>query len=318
MAEAHACGAAREGKQEGMHQLAEGEPDQQQFKSQQVDGQRIAKDHMVAGQRERRGLGNDRHAGHDGQEGQCPAYPVVAGGNELENRAGQSLEQSRRHAGATTLSILSTYFSHLKQKLLHHHTHAKRVYELKHRGVFLMTIAVFLMRVAVSVSGFLLPLYVFEQNKNILEVVLMAIIVSIPVMLTVFFGDWVDRNPLRSFVFSFTILLPVVIGLAMITGYYTTLLLAFSMMMVLEIISIGIQSITTNITPENHYGSVTTLMSATENIGDMMGPLLLGIGMDMLGIKNSLFGLVAILSLFLVMILISKAHLKTEMLMQSN
>lgn len=214
----------------------------------------------------------------------------------------------------TTLSIVSTYFSHLKQKLLHHHTHAKRVYELKHRGVFLMTAAVFLMRVAVSVSGFLLPLYVFEQNKNILEVVLMAIIVSIPVMFTVFFGNWVDKNPIRSFVFSFTILLPVVLGLAMMTGYYTTLILAFSMMMVLEIISIGIQSITTNITPQNHYGSVTTLMSATENIGDMMGPLLLGVGMDMLGIKNSLFGLVAILSLFLIMILISKSHLKTEML----
>jgi MFS family permease len=211
------------------------------------------------------------------------------------------------------VGIAKSYAAHVREKIAHHRHHAVRTHKLGHRGLKLMVASTFVINLAWAINGFLLPLFVFQRNQDVLEVALMAIVTSIPAMLVVFFGQSVDRNPVRSLVLSFALLCPIVAGLGAATGYAFTLGLAFSMGVMLEIIGIAVESVTTAVTPESHYGSATVLISAVDDFGDLVGPILLGVGMDLVGIRYSLFGLALFLALFFIAVLASRSRLRAEM-----
>ena len=154
-----------------------------------------------------------------------------------------------------------------------------------------------------TIVSFFIPIYAYTQNATLPEVILITIVLTLPFLLSNILGKIADRKREVCLYTSLIILFIVLISLYFIKEYYLYLIAAFVIGIVFELVSLTNYELSTLLTKRNHYGKVSSLMSAINEFGTLIGSILFGILIGTLGISNT-FLITAVTTLVLLLFVV--------------
>jgi DHA1 family quinolone resistance protein-like MFS transporter len=139
----------------------------------------------------------------------------------------------------------------------------------------------FLISFTASVVVFFLPIELYKEGGSLTLVILMGIVYALPALTGWSLGKLFDTKgygTLGTGLLFFALLL---LSLSFLTSFFWRIIIMFLISVVLELISVGSNELISATSKPEHFGRVEGVMRSITNIGDMMGPLVAGILIDL-------------------------------------
>lgn len=201
-----------------------------------------------------------------------------------------------KYVSITTLLFLITPFSFLsllvvlkfrrheeKMHIVRHPFSLNLWKEVKGWGLFLKGILGFNFLIAFTgaVVVFFLPIEVYKEGGSLTPVILMGIAFALPTLTGWSLGKVFDKTGYKSLVTGLVLFAVLLASLAFMTSLYWKIAIMFAISSILELISVGSNELIASSTKPEHFGRVEGVMRSVSSVGEMIGPLTVGILMDM-------------------------------------
>lgn len=158
------------------------------------------------------------------------------------------------------------------------------------RHLWLLSVLVLFSSIVDSLVYFFLPIDAYLTGANLPMVVLITVFGAIPALFGFFIGKAADRaNKYAVIAVGLVGTTVVFAGLALISGYWFKLVAVFLMGIILELFYVAEGSLVTTLGPAETYGERGGAFESIAVLSDLVSPLILGVGLDVLG-----FGQVAV------------------------
>lgn len=176
----------------------------------------------------------------------------------------------------------------------------------------------FFIALAGTVTAFFLPIEAHLEGASLAQVVLIGIFFAVPPLLGWFLGQWFDLKGQSIFpygLFAFAILLG---SLGFMNTYAWKLFAALGIGMTLELLTLGSGELVTFYTLPEHFGRVGGIMEGISDLGGLVGPLAVGILINLWGAPRAFVYLGFIIGVLAVTFLIMKGALRRDNVHSTN
>ncbi len=154
--------------------------------------------------------------------------------------------------------------------------------EVKEWGLMLRGILGFnfLISFTGAVVIFFLPIEVYKEGGSLTLVVLMGIAYILPSLTGWGLGKFFDMKGYKTLGIGLLLFALLLLSLSFLTSFFWRIAIMFIISMILELLSVGSNELMTASTKPEHYGRVDGVMRSVSTVGEMMGPLMVGILID--------------------------------------
>ncbi|MDB5258982.1 MAG: hypothetical protein JWO73_190 [Candidatus Taylorbacteria bacterium] len=150
-----------------------------------------------------------------------------------------------------------------------------------------LSVLVFFTSFVSSLMYFFIPIDAYVSGSNLQMVVCITIFGSLPALFGYKLGKIADaRNKYSLIGIGLLGVAAVGLGLAIFPQYWFKLVAMFLMGVILELFYVAQSSLITTLGPEETYGERGSAFEGIISIGDIAAPLILGIGLDVLGFSQ--------------------------------
>ncbi|MEI8223792.1 MAG: MFS transporter [bacterium] len=170
----------------------------------------------------------------------------------------------------------------------------------------------FFISFSVSSVYFFLPIEIYTQGGGYTPVIVMGVIMSLPALLGWGLGNFFDRKGIRVFGYGLLCLAILLALLGFITGYIWQIAIAFGIGIITELLWVGSQELMTLYTKPDHFGRVDGISRSIDNAGDLIGPLLAGVVIDIWGPDVTYFGMALLVMAMTAVFLVGSRHMKRK------
>lgn len=216
-----------------------------------------------------------------------------------------------KYFSITTLLFMITPFSFisllvvLKFRRKEEHVHAietqrfsiNLLKEIKDWSLMLKSIVGFNFLIAFTgaVVVFFLPIEVYKEGGSLTLVILMGVAYALPALTGWGLGRLFDTRGYKTLGTSLIIFALLLLSLSFLTSFFWRIAIMFIISMILELISVGSNELVTASAKPEHFGRVEGIMKSITTIGDMMGPLVVGILIDTTSASSAYISLAAVI-----------------------
>lgn len=135
-----------------------------------------------------------------------------------------------------------------------------------------------------ALMWFFIPIDAFIEGANLPMVVLLAIIGALPCLFGHRLGKLADtKNKYVLITIGLVAVAVITLGLAVFPNYVFKLIASFILGIILELFYVAQSSLITSLGSPDTYGQRGSAFESIGTLGDLVAPLLLGIGLDILG-----------------------------------
>jgi len=153
----------------------------------------------------------------------------------------------------------------------------------------------FLIAFTGAVVVFFLPIEVYKEGGSLTLVILMGIAYILPSLTGWGLGRLFDTKGYKILGTSLIVFALLLLSLSFFTSFFWRIAIMFIISMILELISVGSNELITVYAKPEHFGRVEGIMKSITTIGDMMGPLVVGILMDITSASSAYISLAAVI-----------------------
>ena len=153
----------------------------------------------------------------------------------------------------------------------------------------------FLISFTGAVVIFFLPIEVYRDGGSLTLVILMGIAYALPTLTGWSLGKLFDTKGYKTLGTSLIIFALLLLSLSFFTSFFWRLAIMFIISIILELISVGSNELITATSKPEHFGRVEGIMKSITTIGDMMGPLVVGILIDITSASSAYISLAVII-----------------------
>jgi MFS family permease len=176
----------------------------------------------------------------------------------------------------------------------------------------------FFIALAGTVTAVFLPIEAHLEGASLVQVILIGVFFAVPPLLGWFLGRWFDLKGQSIFpygLFAFAILLG---SLGFMDTYIWKLFAALGVGVILELLTLGSGELVTVCALPEHFGRVGGIIEGVSDLGGLVGPLAVGILIDVEGAQRA-FGYVGItMGLLAVTCLIMTRALQRDVFRSAN
>jgi MFS family permease len=192
--------------------------------------------------------------------------------------------------------------------------------EIQSWGVTLKGLAVFNFFIALAgtVTAFFLPIDAYLEGASLARVVLIGIFFAVPPLLGWFLGQWFDLKGESIFpygLFAFAILIG---SLGFMSAYAWNLFVALGIGVILELLTLGSGELVSFYALPEHFGRVGGIMEGISDLGGLVGPLAVGILIDLGGAPRAFAYLGVTIGVLAVTFLIMRGALRRDIFRATN
>jgi MFS family permease len=145
----------------------------------------------------------------------------------------------------------------------------------------------FVIAMAGTVTAFFLPIEAHVEGASLAQVILIGVLFAIPPLLGWFLGNWFDLKGTSLFPFCLLALAVLVGSIGLINTYDWKLFAAFGVGMILELLTLGTAELVTRYTLPDHFGRVGAIVESICDLGSLIGPLAIGVLIDLEGASRA-------------------------------
>jgi MFS family permease len=153
----------------------------------------------------------------------------------------------------------------------------------------------FLISFTGAVVVFFLPIEVYKEGGSLTLVILMGIAYALPTLTGWGLGRFFDKTGYRTLGVGLVALALLLLSLAFFTSFFWRIALMLIISMILELISVGSNELITATAKPEHFGRVEGVMKSVSTIGEMVGPLVVGVLMDLTSAGSAYISLSAVI-----------------------
>ncbi len=169
-------------------------------------------------------------------------------------------------------------------------------------GLRIIGFLVFFLGFITPVVDFFIPIYTYTQTGSFDKVIIIAAVMALPSLFGSPLGKIADKYRKGSILFGFSALAILILSLAFTPVYWVQLLIAFLIKTVLELIDLASDGLATRIIHPEHYGRLNSVMGEVGDVGELMGPIVLGFMLEGIGTSHT-FGILSAVTLLIVLVL---------------
>lgn len=155
------------------------------------------------------------------------------------------------------------------------------------------------------ITSFIIPLDIYVQGGSLKQVILVAVVVALPSIFSIHLGKIADRWRIGSTLAGMFGVFVFLICLAFSSHYILQMIFSFCFSLALNQVLYSFDGITTESINSQHYGKMGGLLLGVFSIGELFGPIVLGLLVDLYSSKFTLL-LVAGMTLVLFLIFFSQ------------
>ncbi len=170
-----------------------------------------------------------------------------------------------------------------------------------HRDLRLISLANMYFGFIGIITSFIIPLDIYVQGGSLKQVILVAAAVALPSIFSIHLGKIADRWRIGSTLVGMFGMFVFLICLAFSSQYVLQMLFAFCFSLSLNQVLYAFDGITTDSIDSKHYGKMSGLLSDVYSVGELFGPIVLGLLVDL---YSSRFTLLLVAGMTLVLFLI--------------
>ena len=176
-----------------------------------------------------------------------------------------------------------------RPKLSFVHTYRKTMSEWRtwDSGLWMVSVLILFSSIMSALMYFFIPIDAYLTGANLPMVVLITVFGSVPALFSYKLGRFVDaRNKYRLIAFGLFATALIVLGLAVFPQFWFKLLAVFLLGITLELFYVAQSALITTLGPSESYGRRGSAFESVITLGDLTAPIILGVGLDILGFSN--------------------------------
>jgi MFS family permease len=188
-----------------------------------------------------------------------------------------------------------------RAKLSFFHTYKKAMSEWRtwDSKLWMVSILILFSSILSALMYFFIPIDAYLTGANLPMVVLITVFGSVPALLSYQLGRLADvQNKYKLIALGLLFTAVIVVGLAIFPQYWFKLLAVFLLGIALELFYVAQSALITTLGPSETYGRRGSAFEAVITIGDLAAPIILGVGLDLIGFSN-----VALITAFAALVL---------------
>ncbi len=199
------------------------------------------------------------------------------------------------------ISLLVVLAFRRKEEKIHaveaHKVSINLLREVKEWGLMLKGILGFnfLISFTGAVVIFFLPIEVYKEGGGLTLVVLMGIAYALPSLTGWGLGKFFDIQGYKTLGTGLLLFALLLLSLSFLTSFFWRIAIMFIISMILELISVSSNELITVSTKPEHYGRVEGIMRSVSTVGEMLGPLVVGILIDASSAGNAYISLAVLI-----------------------
>lgn len=174
------------------------------------------------------------------------------------------------------------------------------------KGLKLIAIMSFFLGIFASIIYFFVPIFTYINEKNITGAVVITLAYTIPLLIGEYLGKIADKKKEKIYLFGFFALILILISFIYFKNYILILIAAFFASAILELIYLTNKGMITRIADRTHLGEVDGSLNGISALGAIIGPIIFGLLIDLIGVKNAYFAI--ILMMFFASIIIFRGR----------
>ncbi len=174
-----------------------------------------------------------------------------------------------------------------KSSFMHSYVKAATEWRTWNIELWLLSVLILFSGIVSALMYFFVPINAYLTGANLPMVVLITVSGAIPALFGYKLGRIADgRNKYGLITFGLICLAVITFGLAVFPQYWFKLLAIFFMGIILELFYVVQSSLITTLGPAETYGERGSAFESIITLGDLVAPLILGIGLDLVGFSN--------------------------------
>ncbi|MCX6736256.1 MAG: MFS transporter [Candidatus Parcubacteria bacterium] len=166
----------------------------------------------------------------------------------------------------------------------------------------------FFVGIVATVGEFFIPIYAYTQNESLWKVVLLTAFATVPCLFSSPIGEISDRYKKHGIFWASGISAILLLILAIAPVFPVQLILVFLIGICLKLLVLTIDREVALYIPKEHLGGLSAAFQGVSSITGIIGPITLGISIDLLSMKSTLIILSACSFIFAVMYLNHHKH----------
>jgi MFS family permease len=168
------------------------------------------------------------------------------------------------------------------------HTYRKAVFEWRtwDSRLWMVSLLILFSSILSALMYFFIPIDAYFTGANLPMVVLITVFGSIPALLCYKLGRLADvRNKYHLISLGLSATAVIALGLAVFPQYWFKLFAMFLLGITLELFYVAQNALITTLGPSESYGKRGSAFESVVTLGDLSAPLILGVGLDILGFQ---------------------------------
>ncbi|HSU72489.1 MAG TPA: MFS transporter [Candidatus Binatia bacterium] len=161
-------------------------------------------------------------------------------------------------------------------------------------GLQLSAVLTFFTGFIATLAEFFIPIYAYVQGASLPQVIFISVILNIPQLFGTWLGRIADRNHVKSLLAGLGCVCLLLAVLTFSQGYLWQLVVVFGIGIVLELIDLAGDGITTHLAHPRHYGRISGAMEGLGDLGSVAGPVVLGLLLDKAGMAFTVWSLAGV------------------------
>lgn len=153
-----------------------------------------------------------------------------------------------------------------------------------------LAVLLFFVGVIATIGEFFIPIYAFTQNESLWKVILLIGFATFPTLLSSPLGAIADKYR-RTIFWACGFSAVLLFALAFIVSFPAQLALVFFIGVCLQLLSLAVDREVTFQVPREHIGSLSGAFQGVSQASEIVGPIVLGISIDLLSMQATLIGL---------------------------
>lgn len=152
-----------------------------------------------------------------------------------------------------------------------------------HWGLRALATLNFFIALSATFTGFFLPIEAYTNGASLSKTILIGVMFILPSLLGWALGSLFDKKGFTVFFISLASLSILLGSLAFIDTYVWQVIAALGIGLVLELLSLSNHEMITTYAQPEHYGRISGVMKSIYDMGNLAGPLIIGILIDING-----------------------------------
>jgi MFS family permease len=179
-----------------------------------------------------------------------------------------------------------------KPKSSFFHTYRKAVSEWRtwDAGLWMVSVLILFSSILSTLMFFFIPIDAYLTGANLPMVILITVLGAVPALFGYQLGHLADiRNKYYLIAIGLCASALIVVGLVVFPQYWFKLVAVFLIGIILELFYVVQSALITTFGPSETYGQRGSAFDSVITLGDLAAPLMLGIGLDVIGFSNVSF-----------------------------